>query len=165
MPLTATLFNSTSGVEDRQGGDSDGGGAGEYKIVLHFTKPVTAGAASVTAHNPGGGGGSVGGVSFSGTDMTVRLTGVTNGQVLTLTATSITDGTNVVPSVDVNVGFLIGDTTGSRNVNATDVSQTKVASGAPLTGANFRTDVTHSGVTNSSDISTVKAASGTAALP
>jgi hypothetical protein len=162
MPLTATLFNGTSGVEDRQGGDSDGGGAGEYKVVLHFTNPVTAGAASVTAHNPGGSGGSVGGVSFSGTDMTVRLTGVTNGQVLTLTATNVTAGTNVIPSVDVNVGFLIGDTTGSRSVNATDVSQTKGASGAPLTGANFRTDVTHSGVTNSSDVSTVKVSSGTA---
>jgi photosystem II stability/assembly factor-like uncharacterized protein len=162
MPLTATLFNGTSGVEDRQGGDSDGGGAGEYKIVLHFTNPVTAGGASVSAHNPGGSAGSVGSVSFSGTDMTVRLTGVTNAQVLTLTATNITDGINMIPSVDVNVGFLVGDTTGSRNVNATDVSQTKAASGVALTGANFRTDVTHSGVTNSSDIGTVKLASGTA---
>jgi hypothetical protein len=161
LPLAATLSSGTSGVECRQGGDSDGGGAGAYKIVLHFTSAVTGGAATVTAHNPTGGGGSVSGVSFSGNDMIVGLSGVTNAQVLTVTATNVTNGTNVVPSVDVNIGFLIGDTSNNRSVSATDVSQTKLASGAPITGANFRTDVTHSGVTNSSDVSTVKLASGT----
>lgn len=162
LPLAATLFSSTSGIECRQGGDSDGGGSGDYKIVLHFTTPVTGGAASVAAHNPGGAGGSVSGVSFSGTDMTVGLTGVTNAQVLTIRATNVTDGSRIIPSVDVNVGFLIGDTSNSRNVNATDVSQTKIASGAALTGANFRTDVNHNGAINATDVSTVKLGSGTA---
>jgi hypothetical protein len=162
MPLSATLVSGSSGVECRTGGDSDGGAAGAYKIVLHFTSAVTGGAASVTAHNPGAGGGSVGGVSFSGADMIVNLTGVTNMQVLTVTATGVTNGTDVIPSVGVNVGFLIGDTSSSRNVNATDVSQTKLASGGALTGANFRTDVNHNGAINATDVSAVKLASGTA---
>ena len=88
MPLTATLVSRTSGVEDRNGGDADGGGVGDYKIVLHFTNPLTAGTASIAAadHNPAGGGGSVGTVTFSGTDMIIPLTGVTNAQILTVTA-------------------------------------------------------------------------------
>jgi hypothetical protein len=93
--------------------------------------------------------------------MIVGLTGVTNAQVLTVTATGVTNGTDVLPSLGVNVGFLIGDTSNSRSVTATDVTQTKVASGAPITGANFRTDVNHSGATNASDVGAVKLASGT----
>jgi hypothetical protein len=162
MPFSATLVSGTSGVECRTGGDSDGGGAGAYKIVLHFTSAVTGGTASVTAHNPAGGGGTVSGVSFSGTDMIVGLTGVTNAQVLTVTATGVTNGTDVLPSLGVNVGFLIGDTSNSRSVTGTDVSQTKLASGAPLTGANFRTEVNHTGAINATDVSAVKLASGTA---
>jgi hypothetical protein len=162
MPLTATLVSGTSGVEDRQGGDSDGGGAGEFKIVLTFNNPVTGGTASVNAHNPGGAGGSAGAVSFSGNEMIIPLTGVTNAQVLTVTASCVTDGTNVIPSVDVNVGFLLGDTTGNRSTNSSDVSQTKAQSGTVAGAGNFRTDVTHSGAINSSDVASVKATSGTA---
>jgi hypothetical protein len=162
MPLTATLVSSTSGVEDRNGGDSDGGGAGTYKIVLAFNKPVTGGTASVTAHNPGGGG-SAGAVSFSGNQMIIPLTGVTNIQVLTVNASGVTDGTDVIPSVDVNIGFLLGDTTTpDRSVNSADISQTKSRSGQSVGSTNFRSDVTVDGSINSADISLVKSKSGTA---
>jgi hypothetical protein len=160
MPLNATLDSATSGVEDRDGGDSDGGGAGNYKIVLKFDLPVTGGTATVTDHNPAGTG-MAGAPSFSGNEMTIPLSGVSNAQVLTVTVAGATNGTNTLASVDVNVGFLIGDTTSSRGVNSTDVVQTKGQVGAPVTGANFRTDVSANGTITSTDVSEVKVASGT----
>ncbi len=165
MPLSATLFSGTSGVEDRDGGDSDGGGTGDYKIVLHFTNPLFGGTASVAPadHNPPGGGGTAGTPVFIGNDMIVPLTGVTNAQVLTLKVSGVTDtSANVIAGpISVNVGFLIGDTTSSRGVNSTDVAQTKGQVGAPVTGANFRTDVTANGAITSTDVSEVKVESGT----
>jgi hypothetical protein len=62
----------------------------------------------------------------------------------------------------VAAGFLIGDTNGNGSVNATDIGQTKSASGETLTTANFRTDVSASGAVNATDIGIVKSSSGTA---
>jgi hypothetical protein len=59
------------------------------------------------------------------------------------------------------MGVLLGDTTGNRSVNASDISQTKGQSGTPVGASNFREDVTANGEINSSDISVVKAQSGT----
>jgi photosystem II stability/assembly factor-like uncharacterized protein len=147
MPITGT-----SGVEDRSGGAS-----GDYTIVISVTNPVTDGSAKVTA-----GSGSVSAVSFSGNDMIVSLTGVANQQVLTLTASGVTDvNGNVLDPVSIPVGFLKGDTNGNRAVSASDVAQTKAQSGAPVTGMNFRQDVNVSGAINASDIAFVKSASGT----
>jgi hypothetical protein len=161
MPLTATLVSGTSGVEDRQGGDSDGGGPGDYKIVLTFNNPVTGGTASATAHNPGGAGGSAGAVSFSGNEMIIPLTGVTNAQVLTVTAANVTDGATFVSSVDINIGFLIGDSTGNRTVSNTDVSMVKAQVGAPVNSSNFRDDVNANGIISNTDVTLTKAQVGT----
>jgi fibronectin-binding autotransporter adhesin len=163
MPLSATLTGGDSGIECRQGGDADGGTTGDYTIVLTFDDTVTtADSATVTAHNPLGAGGTAGTPSFSGTEMIIPLSGVTNGQVLTLNVTNVTGGAGTV-SADINIGFLLGDTTGNRRVNSSDVSQTKASSGAVLNSTNARMDVTVNGEINSSDVSAVKASSGTAA--
>ena len=45
---------------------------------------------------------------------------------------------NLVARMDV----LVGDTTADRSVNSADISQTKSQSGHPVTGSNFRQDVT-----------------------
>jgi hypothetical protein len=163
MPLGAGLNDGNSGIECRAGGDRNGGGAGDYLIVLTFNTAVTeADSVSVTAHNPATAGGSAGTPTFDSTEMSVPLSGVTNEQVLTLSVTNVSDGTNPPISFDVNIGFLIGDTTDTRTVNASDISQTK-ASGAAVDSTNFRNDITHNDAINSSDISAAKAASGTAA--
>src|SRR5205085_1620973 len=101
MPLAATLVSGTSGVEDRDGGDSDGGSVGDYKIVLTFNVPVVGGTAIVTGHNPGSGTGTAGTPSFSGNEMLIPLSGVSNGQVLKVTVAGATDGTNTLASFDV----------------------------------------------------------------
>ena len=114
------------------------------------------------------GGGSVSGPpSFSGNTMTVNLTGVTNAQQLTVKLSGVTDsGAQVLPDKTVDMIALAGDTSGNKTVNASDVLETKIQSGAPVNGgpgtANFRDDVTADGSINSSDILVVKLKSGTA---
>jgi hypothetical protein len=149
LPLTGS-----PGVECRNNGSNN------FTIVLHFNNTLVAGNASVTAHNPSGAG-TVGSVSFSGSDMLVNLTGVTDRQILSLTSSNVSDvnGTNLA-SVAVNIGFLIGDTNQSKTVNSTDVSQTKSQTGASVTPSNFREDVTADGSINSTDVSLVKSRSG-----
>lgn len=144
MPLSGTR-----GVECRNG-------AGNYTAVLSFDGPVNGGSASVTS-----GAGTVGSVSFSGNDMIVSLSGVNDQQVITLTATDVTgtDG-GTLSSASVDMGFLIGDTTGEGTVNSADIGQTKSQSGADVTVTNYREDVTADGTINSADISLVKSKSG-----
>jgi hypothetical protein len=45
-------------------------------------------------------------------------------------------------------------------VNSTDVSQTKLQSGAPISAANFRSDNSVNGIINATDVSQVKLSSG-----
>src|SRR6185436_8223817 len=95
-------------------------------------------------------------------DMLVNLTGVTDQQRLTVTATNLT-GTNggVLPSANIMMGFLVGDTTRNGVVNSSDIGQTKSQSGAVLSQSNCPNDVNISGQINASDISRVKSRSGT----
>jgi hypothetical protein len=58
------------------------------------------------------------------------------------------------------MNVLLGDTTGNKAVNSSDISQTKGQSGVAISASNFRTDTTVSGATNASDVSQVKANSG-----
>ena len=96
MPITGT-----SGVEDRSGG-----GPGTI-IVLSFTNPVIGGSADATT-----GTGNVSGTGFSGNDMIISLTGVANEQMLTLTASGVTDiNGNVLGPVSIPIGrFLTKET-------------------------------------------------------
>ena len=93
--------------------------------------------------------------------MTINLTGVADVQKITVTLTNVTDNfAHVLPSAAVSMNMLIGDTTGNKTVNASDVSQTKRQSAVPVTTANFREDVIPNGAINASDISQVKATTG-----
>jgi hypothetical protein len=68
----------------------------------------------------------------------------------------------VTNNVPVTMGLLVGETNGSGGVNATDIGQTKGASGLAVSASNFRADVNASGGSiNASDIGFVKAQSGT----
>ena len=145
-------LSGTPGLECRSSG-------GNHTLVFTFSNNVTAGSASVTA-----GTGSVSGSpSFSGNTMTVNLTGVTDVQQITVTLSGVTDSSaQILPNTSVSMNMLIGDTTGNKSVNASDVSQTKGQSGAAVMASNFRTDVTANGVLNASDVSLVKSRSGSA---
>jgi hypothetical protein len=99
--------------------------------------------------------------TFAGDTMTVSLTGVSDIQRITVTLSNVTDSfAQVLPDQAVSVNMLIGDTNGNRTVNSSDIGQTKAQSGAPVTAANFRTDINASGTVNASDIGQVKANAG-----
>ena len=65
-------------------------------------------------------------------------------------------------NVSIPMGVLLGDTTGNGTVTGTDVSQTKLQSGQPVSASNFREDVNANGAINGTDVSRVKLKSGTA---
>jgi hypothetical protein len=66
----------------------------------------------------------------------------------------------ILPETAVSVNMLVGDINGSRTVNASDIGAVKAQSGAPVTGANFRSDVAVNGTINATDIGLVKSRSG-----
>jgi hypothetical protein len=145
LPLTGT-----PGVECRSGGASN-----DYQIVFSFPNTVTFNGATVIA-----GTGSVSSTSGSGTStLTVNLTGVTNAQVITVTLSSVSNGTNT-GDLNVPIGILLGDTTGDGKVNSGDVLQTRNRSGQPTTTINFRSDFNLDGTINSGDATFVRSRSG-----
>ncbi|MEP7014886.1 MAG: plastocyanin/azurin family copper-binding protein [Verrucomicrobiota bacterium] len=150
LPLTGP-----SGVECRSGGAN-----GDYILVFTFTNNVTSGDAMIDS-----GVGSVSGTpTFSGTSMTVNLTGIANAQALTVTLSNVIDVfAQTLPNTPVNASFLIGDTNGNHLVNASDISQAKSQIGQGITAGNAREDVNANGAINGSDVSLVKAHIGEAA--
>jgi hypothetical protein len=131
--------------------------ASNHTLVFNFNNNVASGNASVTS-----GVGAVSGTpTFSTNTMTVNLTGVTDVQKLTVTLSGVTDtSAQLLPNTVVSMNVLAGDTSANKAVNATDVSQTKLQSGIPVTAANFREDVVVSGSINATDVSLVKSHSG-----
>ncbi len=141
------------GIEPRLGSGS--GGARGYTIVVHFDQPVNGGSASLT------GNGAVGAVSFTGNDMTIPLTNVTDVQTVSLTLNNVTtpSGGNLSSST-LQIGFLAGDVSGNGSVNSSDFGSIKANSGVPVSATNFRNDVVVNGAINGTDVSQVKALSG-----
>jgi hypothetical protein len=138
------------GVECRSSG-------GNHTLRFPFSNNVVSGNASVTT----GTGTVTGSPTFAGKNMTVNLTGVADVQKIIVTLSNVTDNSaQVLPDTDISVNMLIGDTTGNKTVNASDVAQTKGQSGQAVTSANFRQDVSASGAINASDVALVKSRSG-----
>lgn len=143
VPLSLT---GEPGVECRNS-------SGKHKLVFSFNNTVVSGSASVTL----GVGTVLGSPIFSGNTMTVNLTGVTDVQKITVTLTGVTDtSSHVLPSADVSVNMLIGDTSGNKLVNSSDVRQTRLQVGMPVIDANFREDVKPTGSINATDVSQVR---------
>jgi hypothetical protein len=107
---------------------------------------VVSGNANVTS----GVGSVVGSPAFNGNTMTVNLTSVADVQKIIVNLSNVTDSfAQELPDTAISVNMLIGDTSGNKTVNASDVGQTKAQSGLPVT-ANFREDVIPNGTINAS---------------
>lgn len=165
LPLAGNV-----GVECR-----DGGNTRDFELVVTFATTTLSVTGSPQAQVISGAGTvGTGGVSNGGavtvtvvggsSEVSVPLTNVANAQVLTVRLNNVNDGTNV-GSVTVSMGMLLGDVNGdtyaTHVVNSSDVSQVQFESGNPVTGANFRSDITASGDINSSDVSAAQTQSGT----
>jgi CSLREA domain-containing protein len=147
LPQTGPL-----GVECRSGGPG-----GNHQVIVAFANPVSVDGVAVESVN----GLANATKSVSANIVTINLTGVANAQVLTITLTGVNNGETIGNTV-LRMGVLFGDTTGNAAVSSADVSQTKLASGQPVTATRFRNDLNLSGSINASDISAAKLSSGTA---
>ncbi len=146
------LLNANLGPECRSS-------AGSHLLVFAFNNSVASGSAVVS----GGTGIVSGSPTFNGNTMSVSLTGVTDVQKITVTLHNVTDSfAQVLANTEVSMNILIGDTSGNKTVNASDVTQTKLQSGQPVTATNFREDITTNGQINGSDISLAKLRVGSA---
>ena len=158
LPFNATDLLSMTAAECRSGAVS-----GAYRLVYTFDAPVTFTGASFVLgirSDGGPGGGSVTGTSGSGTNtVTIDLAGVATAQRIKVRLSGINNGSRM-GDMDVPMGVLVGDVSENRFVNATDVAQTKLQTGRPVSATNFRTDVNANGVINATDVSTVKLHAG-----
>ena len=157
-PAGSTTSGSAVTIEPRQAV------SGSHTIVINFTAPVSAAEfPSVTATVGAGPTTLPTSVTFSGSSMIVTVgnstTPVPNASRIRVHANGVGAAAGVNPSVVV--GFLLGDVSGNRVVNSTDVSNVSGQSGVPVTASNFRSDVTLNGAINSADVTTVSGRSGT----
>ncbi len=139
------------GIECRSGGASQA-----YQIVFAFDQTLTSAQASVLS-----GVAVISGVTVSGSSVIVSLTGVADVQSLRLGVQNVTArGASALPSVAVTIGFLIGDSTGDGSVATGDVSQIRSRVAAPLTTANFRSDINADGSIATGDVSQSRSKAG-----
>jgi hypothetical protein len=117
-------------------------------LVVTFDKAMTSGSASI-----GAGTAIVGTPTFSGSTMTLPLTGVTNAQALQVNLTNLqsSDG-GVLANAVVTLRELIGDTTGDGQVGGADMLQTQSRLGKTVDNTNFRSDVTCDGQIGGADM-------------
>ena len=126
---------------------------GKFSFVFTLSSNVVSGNAAVTT----GRGRVQGSPTFSGNTMTVKLSGVTDVQKITVTLSDVTSDTSqVLPDTAVSANMLIGDTTADKTVSNPDVTQTRGQVGMPVTGSNFREDVNIDGAITSADVSLVR---------
>jgi CHRD domain/Divergent InlB B-repeat domain len=125
-----------------------------HQIVFRFTTPVTqSGSATTTvgsataAINPN-----------NANEVIVTLTSVPDNTRLTVGLNDVSG--NTASDFSASIGFLVGDVTNTRTVNAADIAVVKVRQSATVNATNFRFDLNASGQINSADITTVKARTG-----
>ena len=127
-----------------------------HMLVFHFDNTVTSVAAAATALDTlMNSAGSATAAVVSG-DVVVTLTNVADNKRLTLTL----NGLNGSGSAMASMGFLVGDVTNSRAVNAADISAVKANLGNSINNTTYKFDLNVSGAITSSDVSAVKARSG-----
>ena len=102
-----------------------------------------------------------GSASYLGnTQISIGMSGATDGQVLTIMLTGPQVVGGAPGSYTFNIGVLLGDVDSSGAVNVADVSYIKLNSGVPVTSANFLDDIDCSGSINVADVSYAKLKSG-----
>jgi hypothetical protein len=116
-------------------------------IVFTFDKPVMSATATITE-----GIATASTMTFSGNDVVVGLTGVSNQQYVTISLTEVTsaDG-GTGGSGSVRIGYLLGDVTQDRVVSLSDLGQVNAALAQPVTAANFLKDVNANGTVSLAD--------------
>ena len=129
-------------------------GAG-HKLIFQFNNMISnAGSVVVTDINSN----TIGTASLlpSGNDVVVTIAGVLDNKRVTVSLT----GVNGALDVSASIGFLVGDVSETRSVNAADISSVKARIGQPVSIANFKVDVDASGTIGPTDLTAVKSRAG-----
>ena len=128
---------------------------GSHTIVVTWNTALVSGKATVID-----GAGAVYGAELQGNTMVINLTGVPDGQTVTVSLADIVDNIGrSLPATTVTMRTLVGDTTANGFVNASDITMAKFQVGHPVTASNFRLDVNADGQIDASDIAIIKARS------
>ena len=109
-------------------------------IVLTFNKAITGATATISE---GVAAASV--PTFSGNDVIVPLTGVSNQQYVTVSLTAVESSDGTAGGSAGRVGFLVGDVNQSRVVSIADLGIVNAAQAQPVSASNFLKDVNTSG--------------------
>jgi Bacterial Ig-like domain (group 3) len=151
LPLSLVSTNPTT--EPRQGP--------AQTVVISFGKPITSATVVVTE-----GAAIAAAPMFSGNNVIVNLTGVTNRQYVTVTLSNVkaadggTGGTG-----KVRLGFLVGDVSQNRVITLADAGLVNAALAQPVTTLNFLKDINASGSLTLADKAIVNASLSTALPP
>ena len=137
--LALTLTQTDPSTEPRQGPT--------HTIVFTFDKAVTDGSTLVTE-----GTAQPGAAAFSGNQMIVSLTGVSDQQYLTVGVSDVVaaDG-GAGGTGSVRIGFLLGDVNQNRVVTLSDLGQVNAQIAQFVTAANYLKDVNASGTLSLAD--------------
>jgi hypothetical protein len=148
LPLTGD-----PGIECRSGGATN-----DYQVIVNFAGPVNFSPPAVVTS----GSGSVASSTGNGTNqVTLNLTGVTNGQIITVALFDANDGANS-GDVGVRMGVLIGDVNASRRTDAGDVTAVRNHTvSIPTDAATARFDVNVSGRIDAGDVTATRNATVT----
>ncbi|MDD5200289.1 MAG: dockerin type I domain-containing protein [Terrimicrobiaceae bacterium] len=144
LPLTGA-----AAVECRYGPMVNG-----YQLILTFDQNIASGNAAVT-----GGAGAVSGTAINGATMTLTLSGVTNPQALTVTASNVTGSAGgLLTSTAVKMRVLQGDVNGDGAVNAADLTGVRNSYGKSSGQVGFdpAADLNADGAVNAADITFIR---------
>ncbi|MEP7156716.1 MAG: hypothetical protein ABI905_13135, partial [Betaproteobacteria bacterium] len=129
-------------------------GAG-HQIVFQMNRTI-ASPGTVTVTTQGGAPIGTASASAVGSEAIVTLTNIADVRRALVSLTNI-NGEGL--GAGASVGFMVGDVSNSRSVNASDISAVKARAGS-VTGTNYMFDLDLSGAVGPADVSVVKARSG-----
>jgi hypothetical protein len=116
-------------------------------VVFTFDRAIIGATATIT-----GGSATAGAPIFSGNDVIVDLTAVTDQQYVTISLTNVADALGGVGAGgSVRIGFLAGDVSQNRVVTVADLGLVNAQLAQPVTAANYLKDVNISGTLTVAD--------------
>ena len=136
LPLSMVATNPTT--EPRQSSTAT--------IVMTFDTAVVSANVAVTA-----GTATAGALTFSGFDVIVPLTGVTDQQYVTITLTNVSSAFITGGVSSMRLGFLVGDVNQNRVVTVADLGLVNAQLAQVVTAANYLKDVNASGTLTVAD--------------
>lgn len=149
-------LTGTRAVECRAPGQTGTTGV-DYKLIFFFPDTLTSvGSVSATATGPNQPATPSGSIGADARQYIVNLTGLPNGQYITVNLNNAHDAANHAGNVSATFGLLVGDVNGSGVVTSGDTNLSKAQALQPVTNSNFRNDINASGSITTGDVNLIK---------